>query len=419
MRGDRRLLPLDFLGFARRELLDETQPYLTSEVPSDAEGFSCALLQSTGIELRQGHRVEVLENGAIFEALDDAIAHAERSVHVLVYMWRPSLESDRLIESLAERARDGVRCRIVVDPVGSEQILGGGDFRAGPEQRLKSAGCEVGYFRPLAHRILRRLVGRNHQKLVVVDGRVAFTGGFGIWSVWGGRGRAPDQWRDTHVRVEGPAVRDIQLAFAWAWVETGAPLLPMEEFPDPEPAGTAAAGFVASSGSSGISDAERMTWLAIAAARRRLWIGNAYFSPPRPMLDLLARKAEEGVDVRVLVPGPIDDVPIARAAQRWTYRLLVPAGVRVFEYQPSMLHEKIMIVDDEVAVVGSTNLDALSLRTLVEGSLVISDRRVVQSLDAAFQADLSLANEIDGRTAKHGNPWRSAARMLTLRAARL
>ncbi len=419
MRGDRRTFPLGVLGFARRELLDPSEPYLTRDVPGDADAFSFALLQATGVGLEAGNLVDLVENGAIFEALDDAIRVATSSVHVLVYMWRPSLESDRLIEAIEERCRAGVRCRVLVDPVGSEQILGPGDFRAGPEQRLRAAGAEVRYFRPLAHRVLRRLVGRNHQKLAVIDGRIGFTGGFGVWRVWGGDGLSPGAWRDTHVRVEGPVVRQMQLAFAWAWVETGAPLLGPEEVPALEARGRARAGFVASVGNPGISDAERMTWLAIAAARRRLWIGNAYFSPPDAILDLLAAKARAGLDVRILVPGPIDDIPIVRAAQRWTYRRLLPAGVAIHEYQPSMLHEKVMLVDDALSVVGSTNLDAPSLRRLVEGSLVVAEPALAAALDRSFRADLARARRVGPADVRRGAPWRRVARALTLRAARV
>lgn len=417
MSRDRPLLPLDVLGFARRELLEDRQAYLTTNVPGDEDGFARALYQATRVEMLPGNSVRLIENGRIFEALDDAIARATRSVHLLVYMWRPSAESDRIVESLAERRRAGVACRVIVDPVGSEQILGPGDFRRHVEPRLRRLGCEVRYFRPLAHRVLRRIVGRNHQKIAVIDGRVAFTGGFGFWRVWSGRGLTPDHWRDTHVRLEGPAVRHVQLAFSWAWMEAGAEMLPADDFPSAAEVGPARAGFVASSGSTGVSDAERMTWLAIAAARHRLWIGNAYFSPPRAIIERLAAKARSGVDVRIVLPGPIDDVPIARAAQRWTYRDLLPSGVRLFEYQPSMLHEKVMLVDDALTVVGSTNLDVLSLTRLVEGSLVCWDGELAAALERAFVADFARSRPVTRKDARR-NPWRSVARALTLRTGR-
>ena len=184
------------------------------------------------------------------------------------------------------------------------------------ERRLAECGVEVHYYRPLAGKVLGRLLGRNHQKLVIVDGRIGYTGGFGIWKVWEGDGREPEEWRDTHVRVEGPAVCQMQLAFSRSWQESGGSLLHPEDLPGPRDVGPVRAGFVASSGKLGVTDAERMVRLVIAAARKRLWIANAYFTPPNAIIEQLVHKAHEGVDVRVLAPGPMHDVPLVRASQR-------------------------------------------------------------------------------------------------------
>ncbi|MCE9673192.1 phospholipase D-like domain-containing protein [Myxococcus stipitatus] len=382
-------------------------------LPPGPEGFSFSLYQSTGIGLVPGHRLELLENGAVFDRMVEDLRAARESVHILVYIWRPSDVSDRIVEALVERARAGVACRVVVDPVGSEELQGDKDFDQQVEQVLRDAGVEVHYYRLLAGKVLGRLLGRSHQKLVIVDGRVAYTGGFGFWKVWEGDGRSPEAWRDTSVRVEGPATRQMQLSFSRYWQESGGGLLPVSAFPEVESRGPAAAGFVESSGKLGITDAERMVRMVIAAARERLWIANAYFSPPNEILEQLEEKCRQGVEVRVLGPGPVHDVKVIRASQRSTYERLLAAGVRIYEYQPSMMHAKTMLVDDWLAVVGSTNLDSLSLNKLGEGSLVLHDAEFVRELERGWARDLRLSQEMSLENGGRTNPWRRLARRAT------
>lgn len=378
------------------------------------DAFSFALYQSTGVALEPGHQMELVENGRIFDALVEEIRRARHSVHILVYIWRPCEPSDRVIEALLERARAGVQCRVLVDPIGSESITGDKDFDLAVEKRLVEGGCEVHYYRLLAGKVLGRILGRNHQKIAVIDGRVGITGGFGIWKVWDGNGLAREEWRDTNIRFEGPAVQQLQVAFAKSWQESGGELLPPEAFPDLPPAGPVRAGFVESHGRLGITEVERMYRLVIAAARERLWIANAYFTPPTAILEQLEEKHRQGVDVRVLAPGPVHDVKVVRASQRSTYERLLRAGVRIWEYQPSMLHSKTVVVDDWLSVVGSTNLDALSLNKLGEGSLVIAGRGLATDLERSFLRDLEHSQEI---TLQHGgrtSPWKRLARRITV-----
>jgi cardiolipin synthase len=387
-------------------------------LPPGPDAFSLALFQSVGVGLAPGHALRVVQDGDVFDVLVDAIRAARSSVHVLVYIWRPSEPSDRIIDALLERARAGVRCRVVVDPVGSEEISGDRDFDEKVEKRLTAGGCEVHYYRLLGNRRLHRMLGRDHQKIAVVDGRVGITGGFGIWKVWQGHGNSRDEWRETSVRVEGPAVRDIQLAFSSAWQEAGGELLSEDAFPEPEARGPSRAGFVSSTGRPGISDAERMTRLVIAAATRRLWIANAYFTPPEAILEQLEAKVRQGVEVRVLAPGPVHDVPLIRASQRSTYERLLRAGVRIWEYQRSMLHAKTMLVDDWLSVIGSTNLDPMSLNWLGEGSLVMADREVAAALERGWEADFPRSKEITLADGGRTGPWRRLARRATLLIAR-
>jgi cardiolipin synthase A/B len=382
-------------------------------LPPGPEGFSFALFQSTGVCLEPGHQVELLENSTVFDRMLEDIRQARGSVHILVYIWRPSRVSDRIVEALRERSRAGVSCRVVVDPVGSEEVRGDRDFDQKVERRLVEAGVEVHYYRPLAGKVLGRLLGRTHQKLVIVDGRIGYTGGFGIWKVWEGHGLQPDQWRDTHIRVEGPSVSWMQIEFSRAWQESGGSLLHPEDLPGPCQRGPVRAGFIASSGKLGMTDAERMVRLVIAAARERLWIANAYFTPPNAVLEQLVHKAHEGVDVRVLGPGPVHDVPIIRASQRATYPELLRAGVRLWEYQASMMHAKTMLVDDWLTVVGSTNLDSLSLNKLGESSMVVADEAFARKLERCWERDMEHSREITLNAGGVTNPWRRLARRVT------
>jgi len=383
-------------------------------LPPGPDAFSFVLFQSTGVRLEPGHRAELLENSKVFDRMLEDIRQAKQSVHILVYIWRPCGVSDRIIEALQERVSAGVRCRVVVDPVGSEEVSGDKDFDQKVERRLTECGVEVHYYRPLAGKVLGRLLGRNHQKLVIVDGRIGYTGGFGIWKVWEGDGLHPEQWRDTHIRVEGgQSVCQMQLAFSRAWQESGGSLLHPVDLPDQCERGPVRAGFIASVGKLGMTDAERMVRLVIAAARKRLWIANAYFTPPKSIMEQLVHKAHEGVDVRVLAPGPVHDVPLIRASQRATYEELIEAGVRIWEYQASMMHAKTMLVDDWLTMVGSTNMDALSLNKLGEGSMVLADKEFNHKLERCWMRDFQHSREITLDTGGLTNPWRRIARRMT------
>jgi cardiolipin synthase A/B len=291
------------------------------------------------------------------------------------------------VRALLERAYAGVTCRVVVDPIGSD------GFEEEVLERLRDGGCDVRLFRRVGrHRVIDRLE-RNHRKLLIVDGEVGFTGGFAIRDLWRGEGRGPECWRDTHVCVRGPAVRQMQVAFSDSWREAGGGLLPGNQFPPLPEEGPARAAFVASGGEMGHTVADRLCNLAIAVARRRLWIASSYFVPSETMRRLLIARARAGVDVRVLVPGPIHDVHLARAAQRASYPGLLDAGVRIWEYQPSMMHAKTMLIDERLSLVGSINLDPLSLRLLEEGSLIADDAELARALEHGFLEDLALSRE--------------------------
>jgi cardiolipin synthase A/B len=354
-------------------------------VPSSGPGLANAVYQTLGVQLQSGHHITLLENGAVFDALIADIARARSSVHIVMYIWEKGRASDRLSAALIERARAGVACRLVIDDFGS------GDFADAIQPALSAAGCEARLFRP---RPAASALARNHRKIAVIDGKVAYTGGFGVRDNWLGDGVHDEAWRDSNVRFTGPAVRDAQQAFAENWQEAGGALLPEAAFPAPNTTGPATAALVTSTASPVVTRAERLSQLVIAAARRRLWIANAYLVPSRAIFELLLSKARDGVDVRILVPGVKSDSKPALAAQYKEYPELLRAGIRVWEYTPSMMHAKTMLADDELAVIGSINLDPLSLHELEESALLIHDRSVTAELARQFEADVLHANEL-------------------------
>jgi cardiolipin synthase len=354
-------------------------------VPSSGPGLASAVFQTLGVTLQPGHQIALLENGAVFDALIGDIQRARSSVHIVMYIWEAGRASERLSAALIERARHGVACRLVIDDFGS------GDFATTVQPALSAAGCEVRLFRP---RPVVDLLTRNHRKIAVVDGHVAYTGGFGVRDNWLGDGIHDEAWRDSNVRFTGPAVRDAQQAFAENWQEAGGALLPDTAFPALDTTGPTTAAFVTSTASPVVTRAERLSQLVIAAATRRLWITNAYLVPTHAIFELLLRKARAGVDVRILVPGIKSDSKPALAVQHEEYPDLLAAGIRVWEYAPSMIHSKTMVADDELAVVGSINLDPLSLHTLEESALIIADRSLTAELARQFEADALQAHEI-------------------------
>ncbi|HEY0095327.1 MAG TPA: phosphatidylserine/phosphatidylglycerophosphate/cardiolipin synthase family protein, partial [Archangium sp.] len=363
------------------------------DVPDSGPALSLALYQSVGVGLRPGHTVELVQDARITERLEAEIRQARESIHLLASNWQPGEASERLLRALSER-QPGVVCRILVDPLHSP------GFQEAVGTRLVQAGCEVRAFRPFVGSEVvfsdERMEARNHRQLVIRDGRSGLTGGSGVGPDGGGGAKKPaDTGRDTYVHVEGPAVRQLQQAFARDWLEAGGGLLPESAFPLLEPRGEARAGFVASTGSPSLSHSERMVQVLMAAARRRLWLTNACFVPTAATVDTLIRKAREGVDVRILVPGLLrGDSRGVLAAQRASYERLLENGVRLWEYQSAPLYARTLVVDDQLTAVGSNNLEPNANAMLEEGALVVEDAPLARALADSFERDLSHAVEV-------------------------
>ncbi|WP_267968735.1 phospholipase D-like domain-containing protein [Myxococcus stipitatus] len=368
---------------------------LTGEVGSGGPEFAVALYQTVGVRMVPGNRLTWANNGAVFDVMVEEIGRARTSVNLVMFIWRPGRASDRLVEAMTERARAGVACRVLVDPFGSN------GFEREVKPRLEAAGCRAHLFRPLP---ADETLARNHRKLLVVDGRVGVTGGLAIQDEWLGNGLREDAWRDTNARVTGPVVEQMQQAFAENWQETTGEMLPASDFPTLarampglDGAGEGWAAFVGSTANPEVTRAERLTQLMVRAARERLWIAQSYFTPNGVLSALLQERARAGVDVRVLAPGDLNDQEVITVAQRASYSALREAGVRLWEYQPSMMHAKTMLVDDRLVLVGSINYDPLSFNVLEEGSLVMEDAEAAKRMEAFFLEDLSHAREVGVR----------------------
>ena len=358
--------------------------YLSPEAPDGGADFANALYQTTAVGLESGNSVEFINNGKVFDAIVAEIAKARRSIHIVTYIWSDGEVSKRVMAAIASRARAGVQCRILVDAVGSLSLI---DEQTAP---LTDAGCEVHRFRPVPG---QDDLARNHRRIVVMDGRVGITGGFGIDDKWRGDGVSDESWRDSNVRVRGPAVREMQQAFAENWQEATQKLLPRGAFPEPERSGKVRAAFVTSTEHGVVTRSDRLTQLFIAAAHERIWLANAYFLPSEPILQLLERKAREGVDVRILAAGEKTDTAPYLGPQRERMDRLIGAGAKTYEYEPTMMHSKTMLVDQSLVVVGSCNLDPLSLNKMEEGALVADDPALAKQLERQWTQDLAHAKE--------------------------
>lgn len=357
------------------------------------ERFADTVGLITKTPLLPGHRIEVLTCGdEFYPRLFDDLARAERSITMQMYYANPGAMADRFAEVLVERVRAGVSVLFLRDAFGTNGLP--------PEywERLKEGGVTVAEFRPTRWYELHKAYYRSHIRIVVVDGRVGYTGGFGIDDKWYGDGRHEDQWRDTGVRFEGPAVQQHQAAFAAGWAEATGILLTGDRFFRPdgldrEP-GEALAGLLHASPTMGSTPAERFYAFAIASARSTCWITNAYFVPNSDFVRLLVAAAERGVDVRVLTPGDRCDVESTMWAGRATFDALITGGVRIWEYQPVMHHAKTIVVDDRFVGIGTMNFDNRSFTFNDETVLMVLDDEVGATLRDAFLADLNWAREV-------------------------
>jgi cardiolipin synthase A/B len=366
-------------------------PYhIEADVDSESPHFTHVLQSTCHTTLRAGNRVDVLTNGdRFYPAMLQAIHEARETVNVECYIFKQGEIGERFISALSERARAGVRVTIVMDAIGS---FGAFHRSAKP---LRAAGCRVEPYHRLSWYSLARLNNRTHRELLVVDGRIAFVGGAGIADWWARARDGKPAWRDTMVRIEGPVVSDIQGVVAENWLECCGEILTGPETYKPlEQTGSVFA-FAVRSSPADRSTASRVLYQTLVeGSNRRVRISTPYFLPDKSFREAFVRTARRGVDIEVIVPGSRTDQRWVRLASRRMYGELIEHGIRIFEYEPGMIHVKALIVDDLWTVVGTTNLDNRSFEHNDEVNVLFRDQSVASRFSCDFERDREQSVEV-------------------------
>lgn len=337
-----------------------------------------------GPGILSGSSVQVLENGReIFPSMLGAIHAAQKTITFETYIYWSGDIGNRFADALAERARAGVQVKVLLDWAGSlkmdQTVL----------QRLMDSGADVRHYRPLHWYNLGRLNNRTHRKLLVIDGTVGFTGGVGIADIWKGDAQDPDHWRDLHFRVEGPVVAQMQAAFNDNWIKTvGTVLHGPDYFPPLSPRGNQDAHVFISSPAGGSESMHLMVLMALAAAEKSIDLEAAYFVPDDLSKKAMIAARRRGVRVRIILPGPYTDSESVRLSSRREWGELLAAGVEIYEYQPTMIHSKLLIVDRGMVAVGSTNFDMRSFQLNDEASLNVYEPEFADQMRRIFEKDL-------------------------------
>ncbi|MPY86494.1 MAG: cardiolipin synthase B [Luteitalea sp.] len=352
--------------------------------------FLQSLEGATGVSFVDGNIVELLDNGdAFYPAMLDAIGSAQRSITMEMYIFWAGDCGMTFAQRLAERARAGIPVKILLDAIGSATI-GDGILRT-----LERGGCHVGWYNPIQWYTLGRFNNRTHRKTLVVDGRVAFTGGAGIADQWCGDAQDPDHWRDLQVSIEGPAAAQLQTGFAQSWLKSTGELVSGEEFfPRLTARGPVGVQALLSSPGVGASTVRMLYYLAIVCARRSIAIANPYFVPDEAATTLLADAKRRGVSVRILVSGIRTDNWFARHNSVRLFGRLLREGIEIYEYHRTMLHHKIMIVDGRWATVGTANFDNRSFAHNEESNVSFFEREPIAQLMARFRDDVAQAERV-------------------------
>jgi cardiolipin synthase len=366
-------------------------PYLELD-PDSYPPIQDALPMMAGLTdsaVHEGNSVTLFQNSALFPAMLADIANAEQTVHLETFVWHSGQVEKAFVDALAARARAGVKVRVLIDS------LGGSNASEAELRRLKASGAKLANYCKPRWWNLGRFNHRTHRKLLVIDGRIGYAFGHGIADEWLGNGEDPDHWRDTGVRLEGPVVHALQAVFAQNWVEETHTLLAGDNcFPVLEHRGDVSMHVVSSASGDAVSSVATLYTVAIAASRREVLIQNPYFAPGDGVVDLFAMMVRRGVEVHLMVPGKHTDSPFVRRAGCSLYTPLLEAGVRLYEFEPTLLHQKIVVVDGLWSHVGSTNFDARSLALNEEVGVGMLDAGVAAELRTAFQQDLRRSHEL-------------------------
>ena len=358
--------------------------------PVENEEFITSMGALLGPQLVRGNRIAAFQNGdEIFPAMLAAIDSAERTINFETYIYWSGSIGKKFADALSARARAGVKVHVLLDWVGT------GKMEADLLEAMQQAGVKVQKYHPLRWYNLKRMNNRTHRKLLVVDGRIGFTGGVGIADEWMGHAQDPEHWRDSHYRIDGPAVAQMQSAFMDNWIKTAGEVLHgAAYFPAVDSSGATLAQVFKSSPTEGTESVRLMYLLSIASAARTVRISASYFVPDDLAIATITAARKRGVSVELILPGEYVDTEVTRKASRSRWGPLLRAGVAIYEYAPTMYHCKVMIVDDTWVSVGSTNFDNRSFRLNDETNLNVYDRDFALAQARVFEEDKGHAKRI-------------------------
>ena len=370
--------------FVRRQVAEYRPPH-TFNV-SAPEFFASAHALGDPLPI-DGNKIELLQNGdAYFPAMLEAIRHARSSVNFEAYILSSDGTGRQFEEALKERARSGVHVRVILDGVGSGWNLDNSEVEA-----LKAAGCEFAYYHPTHSWRVDRVNRRTHRRVLVIDGALGFVGSPGFSDEWKGNAETPEHWRDLQARVEGPLVAKLQGAFQQHWFNMTKQILSgVDQFPELSAAGKLK-GQMTASHSYSFAAVPLIQAVAIAAAEHQISITNPYCAPSADQVALLVEAAARGVSVRLLVPGEHNDQPLTKSVGRHAYGKLLRGGVQIYEYQPTMIHQKTLVVDSLFGMFGTTNLDARSSQLNEEIDITVYDAGFGKEMEEIFENDLKKA----------------------------
>jgi cardiolipin synthase len=386
------LLAIVVAAFFILEPAEEEPSYgLGHEFAIESPEFLATISGSANAPFTEGNRIEILSNGdQFYPAMLAAIEQAQRSITVEAYIYWAGEIGFRFAEAMAAKARSGIPVKILLDAIGSSSIS------HEIIELLKSGGCQVEWYRPVHWYTINRVNNRTHRKSLIIDGRIGFTGGAGIADHWSGNAEDPGHWRDTQIRIEGPAVMALQSGFARNWVETTSELISGESYyPPVQPAGSLAAQSIISSPQTGSSAMRIMYYLSIISARESIFIANPYFIPDRQAIEILVAAKRRGVDVKIMVSGIHNDNSLARNNSTRLYGELLEAGIEIYEYNRTMLHHKYMVCDNVWATIGTSNFDNRSFALNDENNLCVLDRAFASQWAQIFFKDLNDCDRVE------------------------
>ncbi len=408
-------LALAFLGvvlifclfFIRRHTL----PYQIehSFAVSDPAFIGSALALSDPI-LVPGNTIDLLQNGdEYFPAMLAAIRSARQTINFEAYIFDSDKIGWQFRDAFIERARAGIEVRVLLDGIGSGWKLSNSDVRM-----MKRAGCRFSYYHPTHSWRVDRTNRRSHRRILVIDGKIGFTGAVGFAENWSGHAQDEKHWRDGQARIEGPLVARLQAAFQEHWVKTfGEALSGAGQFPALTAAGDLKAQVVLSRSFS-MAPVPLLEAVAFSSAEKRIWITNAYCTPTADQVDALMKAVKRHVDVRLILPGKNDDQPLTKSAGRAAYGRMLEGGVKIFEYQPTMIHEKSMVIDGMFSLVGSSNLDARSSEINEELDIAVYDRGFSRKMEQVFEKDLAQSQEYTLKEFQRRSLWERTTEWLML-----